>query len=282
MCPPSWPPPSCCAGQTSRPCGSGRADVRAGAHAADRPRRAAGRRCGHGLRGVAPPARPDGRWAGTGRARCRQCSSSRPGRQQPRTDLSMKGKLRCGRQPFLKAGPDRTAQTCGLCALAAANSPRSRTAHIGSRVLGVTSDRDAALPLLKSVSDHILPADYGWRAVASAVQMTPRGLSASGRITRLGGRLGAVRSAAAMPIRPGSASLAGLWVVVFAGDAGRRGPGVYQKRCVAPPSRHPAMTVSPGTRGSHWRSRPGAAAVSDLGWRTCGASRHRLDRRGWP
>jgi hypothetical protein len=45
---------------------------------------------------------------------------------------------------------------------------------------------------------------------------------------RLGGRLGAVQSAVAMRIRLGSASLAGLWVVVFGGDAGRRGPGVYQ------------------------------------------------------
>jgi hypothetical protein len=58
------------------------------------------------------------------------------------------------------------------------------------------------------------------------------------------------------------------------------GPGVYQKRCVTPPSRHPAMTVWPGTRGSRWRSRPSAAAVSDLGWRTCGASRHRPDQKG--
>jgi hypothetical protein len=37
-------------------------------------------------------------------------------------------------------------------------SPRSRTVHIESRVLTVTSDRDAALPLFKSVSDLI--ADY--------------------------------------------------------------------------------------------------------------------------
>jgi len=42
---------------------------------------------------------------------------------------------------------------------------------------------------------------------------------------RLGGRLGAVQSAAARRIRPGSASLAGLWVVVFGGNAGRPGPG---------------------------------------------------------
>ena len=46
-------------------------------------------------------------------------------------------------------------------------------------------------------------------------------------------------------------------------------PGVYQKRCAAPPSGHPAMTVSPETRGQSpafavWRccgQRPGLAGL---------------------
>jgi hypothetical protein len=44
-------------------------------------------------------------------------------------------------------------------------------------------------------------------------------------------------------------SLAGLWVVVFARNAGRRGPEVYQKQCVAPPSRRAAQGAVPGVRG---------------------------------
>jgi hypothetical protein len=123
------------------------------------------------------------------------------------------------------------------------------------------------------------PAEYEWRAVASAVQMISRGLSLMGGTMRRGGRLGAVQSAAARCIRPGSASVAGLWVVVFGGPLDV-GPGRVSEAVRGPPPRHSAMTVWPGTGGSHWRSRPGAVAVGELGWRTCGAGRRRLGQRG--
>ena len=56
-------------------------------------------------------------------------------------------------------------------------------------------------------------------------------------------------------------------------NAGRRGPGVYQKRCVAPPSGHPAMTVSPGTRGQ---------SLAFAAWRCCGRRPGLADLRRQP
>ena len=97
---------------------------------------------------------------------------------------------------------------------------------------------------------------------------------------RLGGRLGAMQSAAARCTRPDGASLAGLWVVaVFGGNAGGRARGVSEA------VRDPSVKTS-GDDGLTWgqgRSLAfaGAAAVSDLGRRTCGASRCRLDQGGW-
>ena len=92
-----------------------------------------------------------------------------------------------------------------------------------------------------------------------------------GGTMRIGGRqLGAMQSAAARCIRPGSASLAGLWVAVFGGNAGRRGPGVSEA------VRGPSVKTS-GDDGLAW-----GQSLAFAAWRCCGQRPGPTDLRREP